>query len=147
MNYDLDVVVEFIMLAVPFIPAAFATYVVREREVKAKHQQFVSGVSIPAYWLSTFLFDVMSYQPTVWMIVILLSAFPNTDNLSGITRHQLAATIGLLELYGTSITGFSYLISFFFASPSSAQIGKISHMQPHNIHTLPQYIQIQYMLL
>ena len=43
------------MLAIPYVPAAFATFIVREREVKAKHQQLVSGVSIPAYWMSAWL--------------------------------------------------------------------------------------------
>ena len=43
------------MLAIPYVPAAFATFVVREREVKAKHQQLVSGISIPAYWIAAWL--------------------------------------------------------------------------------------------
>jgi len=124
-NYNIQVVVDFIMLAISFIPAAFSTYIVREREVKAKHQQFVSGVSIPAYWISTFLFDIISYQPTVWMIIILIAAFPNTKLLSGLKHHQLAAVIGLFQLFGTSITGFSYIVSIFFNSPSTAQIATI----------------------
>ena len=48
--------------------------------------QLVSGVSIPAYWLAAWLWDNLSYQLTVWMIVILVSAFPNTDQLSGAWR-------------------------------------------------------------
>ena len=31
-------------------------------QVKAKHQQLVSGVSIPAYWLATFVWDNITYQ-------------------------------------------------------------------------------------
>lgn len=30
-----------------YVPAAFAAFVVREREVNAKHQQTLSGVSLP----------------------------------------------------------------------------------------------------
>jgi hypothetical protein len=69
-SYNLDLVVTFIMLAAPCIPAAFATFVVRERETKSKQQQMVSGVSIPAYWLSTFLWDIISFQPTGKYILI-----------------------------------------------------------------------------
>jgi ATP-binding cassette subfamily A (ABC1) protein 3 len=54
-SYNVDLVATFLLLAIPYIPASFATYVVREREVKAKHQQMVSGVSIIAYWLSTWI--------------------------------------------------------------------------------------------
>lgn len=124
-NYNTDLVVTFILLAIPFIPAAFATYVVREREVKAKHQQVVSGISIPAYWMSTYIWDWVSYQPTVWMFIILIASFPNTDELAGITNHALGRTIGLLQLFGGAIAGFSYLTSFCFQTPSGAQIALI----------------------
>ena len=122
-NFNVNLVVIFILLAVPYVPAAFATFVVREREVKAKHQQLVSGVSIPAYWLAAWLWDNFSYQLTVWMIVILVSIFPNTQSLSGL--DTIGPTIGLLILFGTAVSGFTYLLSFFFSTPSGAQIAMI----------------------
>ena len=122
-NFNVNLVVIFILLAVPYVPAAFATFIVREREVKAKHQQLVSGVSIPAYWLAAFLWDNFSYQLTVWLIVILISIFPNTKSLSGL--DTIGPTIGLLILFGSAISGFTYLLSFCFSSPSGAQIGII----------------------
>jgi ATP-binding cassette, subfamily A (ABC1), member 3 len=122
-NFNVQLIVTFILLAVPYIPAAFATFIVREREVKAKHQQLVSGVSIPAYWLAAFLWDNISYQLTVWLIVILISAFPNTESLSG--TDTIGATIGLLILFGSAVSGFTYLLSFAFATPSGAQIAMI----------------------
>jgi hypothetical protein len=51
---------------------------VREKETRSKPQQMISGVSIPAYWISTFLWDNLSYQPTVWMLVIIVASFPKT---------------------------------------------------------------------
>jgi hypothetical protein len=45
----------FIMVVAPFVPAAFAAYIVREREVKAKQQQLVSGVGLNAYWIATWI--------------------------------------------------------------------------------------------
>lgn len=119
-NYQTGLVVTFIMLAVPYVPAAFATFLVREREVRAKHQQLVSGVSIPAYWLAAWFWDNASYQLTVWLIMLLLGAFPNTENLSG--AKAVGPTIGLLILFGSSVSGFTYLVSIPFTSPSSAQI-------------------------
>ena len=122
-NFNVNLVVIFILLAIPYVPAAFATFIVREREVKAKHQQLVSGVSIPAYWLAAFLWDNFSYQLTVWLIVILVSIFPNTKSLSGL--DTIGPTIGLLILFGSAISGFTYLLSFCFSTPSGAQIGII----------------------
>lgn len=122
-NFNVDLIVTFILLAAPFIPAAISTYIVREREVKTKHQQIVSGISIPAYWLSNWIFDFVSFIPTVIMIVILLCAFPDTELLTGPT--EIWATIMILLLFGTSISGFSYILSFVFDTPASAQIGML----------------------
>ena len=52
-SYNLEFVVIFVLLAVPWLAASYASYIVREREIKSKHQQLVSGVSIYAYWIST----------------------------------------------------------------------------------------------
>ena len=49
------------MMAYAFIPASFALFIVREREMKQKHQQNVSGLSLSAYWFSSFLWDFLSY--------------------------------------------------------------------------------------
>lgn len=81
----------------------------------------VSGVSIPAYWLSTFIWDNFSFQPTVWFLIILLTIFPNCETLG--SGGALGCTIGLLILYGSAISGFSYLLSFRFESSAGAQIG------------------------
>lgn len=54
-GYVLDTAMSFMILGLAMVPAAFSMNVVREREVKAKSQQMLSGVSISAYWISTFL--------------------------------------------------------------------------------------------
>ena len=42
------------------------------------------------------IWDFISYQPTLWVIIILIAIFPNTDLLSGIKSGALSKTIGLL---------------------------------------------------
>ena len=54
-SYNVDTVVFFILIAMAMVSAGFITFVVREREVKAKAQQMISGVSVVAYWLSTYI--------------------------------------------------------------------------------------------
>jgi len=123
-GFNLGILVDFLLLAAPCIPAAFATFVVRERETASKQQQMVSGVSIPAYWLSTFIWDMISYQPILWFWVILIVVFPKTEALG--TGDGLKCVIALFHLFGSAVAGFSYLISFMFMSSASAQIAILS---------------------
>ena len=125
-SYVISYIVDFILIAVVFVPAVFSAYVVREREVKAKHVQFVSGISVPGYWLSTWIWDVISYQITAWSIIFLVAVFPNTELLSG--KDAIGPLIGLMVLFGTSITGFCYMTSFLFKSPAGAQIANVGLM-------------------
>jgi ATP-binding cassette subfamily A (ABC1) protein 1 len=63
----------------------------------------------------------LSYQPTLWLIIILITAFPDTDLLSG-GNGELNATIALLILYGTAVAGFTYCVSFSLSTPTVAAI-------------------------
>jgi hypothetical protein len=52
-----------IMTAFAFVPAAVVAFPVMEAEAhhNSRHQQYISGVSIPAYWLSNYLWDLFVY--------------------------------------------------------------------------------------
>ena len=62
-----------IVLAWPFICGSFATFVVQERESKAKHLQTVAGVKPYSYWFSTWLWDSVNYQIPCWYESMFLS--------------------------------------------------------------------------
>jgi len=128
-NYNQDLAVTFITLALPFVPAAFITYIVREKEIKAKHQQMVSGVGVVAYWLSSFLWDNISFVVTIFLFVALVSGpvfGDDTPTLGGDGNgKELGVFIGLFFLFGLSMTGFTYLVSYIFRQPSMAQIAMI----------------------
>jgi ABC-type multidrug transport system ATPase subunit len=121
-SFDGFNIVIMIMLSFAFIPAAFALFVVRERETKAKHLQLVSGVSFFSYWLSTWLFDFASYQIPLWMTIAILKIFDAKALMDG---DAFGATVVLMELFGASVTGFTYLTSFMFAKHSMAQVATI----------------------
>merc|ERR1711871_1278666 len=127
-NYNVDLVVTFMLLAIPFVPASFITYIVREKEVKAKHQQMVSGVGVVAYWLSNFIWDNLSYSITVFLLVVLVTGpvfGDDTNQLGGggaDYSDELGAFFGMLFLFGSSMTGATYLLSYIFKQPSMAQI-------------------------
>ena len=130
-NFNVDLVVTFITLALPFVPAAFITYVVREKEVKSKQQQMVSGVGVIAYWISTFLWDNVSFLITTAIFTFFVAGpiFGENTNLLGgggkDFHSELSCFVSLLVLFGTSMTGFSYMCSYLFKQPSNAQIGMI----------------------
>eukprot|EP01038_Epipyxis_sp_PR26KG_P005748 gene5748-7937_t len=113
------VVALFCMIAFCFIPASFATFIVKEREVKAKHQQVISGVSIYAYWLSTYTWDIISYLPTAALVIAVMYAYDISSYTEGVGA---GATAGLIILFGPAIAAQTYLISFLFVSHSTAQI-------------------------
>lgn len=100
---------------------SFATFVVVERESKAKHLQTVAGVKPAAYWLSTLLWDTINYMFPAGITVILIYAF----KISAITTRDQGMIGGffvLLFLFGPAAAAFSYCASFMFKSPSLCNI-------------------------
>ncbi|OEU16083.1 hypothetical protein FRACYDRAFT_208005 [Fragilariopsis cylindrus CCMP1102] len=106
-----------IILSFPFISGAFATFVVEERQSKAKHLQTVAGVKPLAYWLSTWLWDIANYSIPCLIVIILMFAF-DVSNFTSTEDGVLGAVIALLVLFGPASASFSYCFSFMFSSPS-----------------------------
>ncbi len=112
------VTVLFIVISFSFIPASFAVFIVREREINAKHQQLISGVSMIAYWASTYLWDFINYLPPCIMSIVLIVAFDVRDLIDD---GALGAVVALFVLYGLSVAAFTYVLSYAFKSHSTAQ--------------------------
>jgi ATP-binding cassette, subfamily A (ABC1), member 3 len=108
---DAFVVALFINIAFCFIPASFAVFIVKEREVKAKHQQVISGVSIYAYWISAYLWDVVSYLPTAGCIIIVMYIYGIDAYITGPAASAFAV---LFLVYGPATAAFTYVFSFIF---------------------------------
>lgn len=110
-----------IVLSFPFIAGAFAVFVIDERQSKAKHLQTVAGVKPAAYWVSTFLWDIMNYQIPMWISVILFFAF-GVDILTTRDRGVLSGVLAIIFLYGPASASFAYCISFAFTSSSLCNV-------------------------
>eukprot|EP00522_Entomoneis_paludosa_P003197 CAMPEP_0172465378 /NCGR_PEP_ID=MMETSP1065-20121228/53328_1 /TAXON_ID=265537 /ORGANISM="Amphiprora paludosa, Strain CCMP125" /LENGTH=1924 /DNA_ID=CAMNT_0013221897 /DNA_START=90 /DNA_END=5865 /DNA_ORIENTATION=+ len=106
-----------VVLSFPFIGGAYASFVVSERESKAKHLQTVAGVKPTAYWFSTFLWDTLNYQFPCWITIALMYAFDITV-LTTSNRNANSGVIVVLLLYGPAAASFSYCVSFMFKSPA-----------------------------
>mmetsp|Transcript_10049 Transcript_10049/g.22007 ORF Transcript_10049/g.22007 Transcript_10049/m.22007 type:complete len:1232 (-) Transcript_10049:333-4028(-) len=106
-----------VVLSFPFIGGAYASFVVAERESKAKHLQTVAGVKPTAYWVATFLWDTMNYQFPCWITIILMFSF-DISVLTTTRRSAASGVMMLLLFYGPAAASFSYCVSFMFKSPA-----------------------------
>lgn len=111
----------YLVLSFPFITGTFATFIVQERMSKAKHLQTVAGVTPSAYWLSSYLWDILNYQFPLWIIVIMMYAFDIEAFITS-ERSVNSGTILLLFFFGPAAAGFTYILTFLFKSPSSANM-------------------------
>jgi len=87
-------VATIIVLAFAFIPASYARFVVAERQTKAKHQQLVSGVEGPAYWFSTYCWDLCNYLVPMVFSTIIILAF-NNPSFVGVNLGTLMCCVVL----------------------------------------------------
>uniref|UniRef100_A0A8C0SFT8 ABC transporter domain-containing protein n=1 Tax=Canis lupus familiaris TaxID=9615 RepID=A0A8C0SFT8_CANLF len=99
--------------------SSFCLLTVTERITKAKHIQFVSGVSATNFWLSALLWDFLIFfiACCLLMMVFLLSG------LDALTKnYRFLDTLFIFMLFGWAVIPFTYLISFLFSSHTSAYI-------------------------
>ncbi|KAM7379618.1 hypothetical protein PAMP_005160 [Pampus punctatissimus] len=108
-----------VIFAMSFIPASFVLYLIQERVTKAKHLQFVSGVSPLVYWVANFFWDMINYFISTAMVVGIFMAF---DKKCYTSPSNLPALIALLLLYGWSVTPMMYPMSYIFNVPSTAYV-------------------------
>eukprot|EP00742_Colponemidia_sp_Colp-10_P005314 GILJ01005677.1.p1 GENE.GILJ01005677.1~~GILJ01005677.1.p1 ORF type:complete len:1586 (+),score=373.31 GILJ01005677.1:210-4760(+) len=109
----------FILIPFTFIPSTYVAFIVRERECKSKHLQFVSGASYIAYWLANFVFDLVSYLVTVGIAFIVFAIFDQQWTIG--SADAGFGTFFLFLFYGLSAIGCAYLVSFLFDNHSTAQ--------------------------
>ncbi|KAF6122828.1 hypothetical protein HJG60_000031 [Phyllostomus discolor] len=92
---------------------------VTERVSKAKHIQFVSGVSVFAYWISALLWDLIIFFITC---CLLLGVFKFCQLDIYLTDYHFLDTMLIFMLYGWSAIPLMYLLSFLFSKSTSAYI-------------------------
>ncbi|KAL2089373.1 hypothetical protein ACEWY4_014061 [Coilia grayii] len=108
-----------VIFAMSFIPASFVLYLIQERVTKAKHLQFVSGVSPLVYWVANFFWDMLNYSMSTAMVVAIFVGF---DKKCYTSPSNLPALVALLLLYGWSVTPMMYPMSYLFRVPSTAYV-------------------------
>ncbi|XP_011916737.1 PREDICTED: ATP-binding cassette sub-family A member 3-like isoform X5 [Cercocebus atys] len=97
----------------------FCLLTVTERTTKAKHIQFVSGVSVIVYWLSALLCDFIIFFASCCLVMGVIK-YHKLDIY--VTDYHILETMLIFTLYGWSAIPFVYLISFVFSGSTSAYI-------------------------
>eukprot|EP00038_Savillea_parva_P006028 m.161240 g.161240 ORF g.161240 m.161240 type:complete len:1789 (+) comp12053_c0_seq1:172-5538(+) len=96
--------------------ASFIIFLVKEREAKAKHVQFVSGVDALSYWGCNLVYDFANYLVPICGVFILFAGF----NVEAYIGDQFQCTVTIFILYATSILPVVYCASYLFKNPSIA---------------------------
>lgn len=104
--------------------AAFSVFLIKERVSKAKHLQFLSGANGINFWSTTFLWDLIYYIVSVFLIFIVWTIFYHTDALKDnlqffLTDYRMGYTILLYVMYGFSQIPMTYLLAYLFSIPAS----------------------------
>ncbi|KAM4820229.1 ATP-binding cassette sub-family A member 17-like isoform 2-T3 [Thomomys bottae] len=106
-----------LLFGIAFLSSSFSILTVRERRIKSKQVQFVSGVCLTAFWFSALLWDLISFLiPTLLLLVVFLYY-----NEEAFTQNENAlAVVLMLMLYAWAIIPFIYLVSFSFDNAGNA---------------------------
>ena len=111
----------FLLLPFCYMPGTLTMFWVRERELRAKHVQFVSGVTPVQYWTACYLWDMASFSVVDALFIAVLTAYGNDEFIG--TPARCFATYLLVFAYGLAVVPLSYLLSSLFTSASAAQVG------------------------
>ncbi|OQS02783.1 ATP-binding Cassette (ABC) Superfamily [Thraustotheca clavata] len=117
----------FIVVAIAYFSVSIVPYLVAEKHPShnSKHQQFVSGANIPAFWLANLAWDIILYLVPCILALVAIQAFditPFTGNdCPTCASTPFSAIVVLFILCGFAVVGFSYILSFFCKEPAEAQ--------------------------
>ena len=101
-----------VSIALALIPCVMIQFIVNERELKLKHQQLISGMSLSGYWTSNMIFDILMAYVPIGLIILLTIIFDKN-------YHDVWT---LFLLYPLAIVPYTYVWSFLFTSDINAQI-------------------------
>ncbi|KAH9143316.1 hypothetical protein AeRB84_012675 [Aphanomyces euteiches] len=117
----------FVVIAFAYFTASIVPYLVNKKHPShnSKHQQLVSGVSLPAFWLANFAFDLVLYAiPCIFGLLAIyffdITPFTGRDCAS-CPSTPFAALIVVFVLFGFAIISFCYILSYLFVDAPSSQ--------------------------
>lgn len=105
-----------ISFAMAFVSSFYLLFYIRERVSKAKLLQFVSGLNVSTFWITSFIFDFVTYIITAFILIITLIAFQE-EGWS--TIKDLTPAFVTLMIFGFSMLPITFVSSLLFSIPST----------------------------
>lgn len=90
------------------VMALYILFYIKENACKAKLLQFVSGVQVWTFWISTIVCDLFIYLVSIALMCSILTAF---DNPGWSTGEDIARTFCLFAGFGFATLPFIYLFA------------------------------------
>lgn len=105
-----------ILFGISFLSATFSLFVIKERCTKSKHLQYISGVYPFNFWVSVYIWDIITF---LLISVCLIIAFVCFNIKPYFEDGNFAQVLLLFVLYSAAALPFTYLLSFLFKTPTS----------------------------
>uniref|UniRef100_V5I8B4 ATP-binding cassette sub-family A member 3 n=1 Tax=Anoplophora glabripennis TaxID=217634 RepID=V5I8B4_ANOGL len=99
-----------------FVASFYVLFVVRENISKSKHLQFVSGVKVLVFWLTSALCDMFTYIVTIIVVLLTLLAFQE-DGFK--TAEEIGIMFLIFFYFGWAFLPLMYISGYFFDVPST----------------------------
>ncbi|KAG1652005.1 ATP-binding cassette sub-family A member 3 [Nymphon striatum] len=85
-------VAQNLMFGVAFLSASFIVFLIKERAVRAKHLQVVSGVNLLTFWVTTFIWDFINYFIPCVIILMMFFVFNNEEYTVAVVQGMFPAS-------------------------------------------------------
>lgn len=108
-----------VLFGMAFMSTSFIIFLIKERSVGAKHLQVVSGVGPGAFWMSTFVWDLINYTIPVLCILVVFAGF-NTE--AYVNDGRLGIVFLIFMVYGWAVLPFVYLLHYLFKVPATGMV-------------------------
>lgn len=102
-----------IPFAMAFLSAFYVVFYIKERISKAKLLQFVSGLNVSVFWITSFLFDFTTYIISAVVVILILLTF---QEQGWRTASELFTAFMCLMIFGFAMLQLTYVLSMFFST-------------------------------
>ncbi|RLN51909.1 hypothetical protein BBJ28_00002199 [Nothophytophthora sp. Chile5] len=108
-----------VLLAFSYLPAAIVARLARDKSAlsNTKHQQFLAGMRVSAFWLANYAVDLLVYLASATILVIAVAAWDTSSWVKSTgdgAEAPMGATVTLFVLFGLAVCPFAYGVSFWF---------------------------------
>ncbi|XP_046544466.1 phospholipid-transporting ATPase ABCA3-like isoform X1 [Haliotis rubra] len=109
--------ISFVLIfGMAFLTSSFVHFLIKERQVGAKHLQVVSGVGPFVFWMSNFAWDFINYMIPCVGLLIVFAAFQSE---AYVEDGRLGIVFLIFVVYGWAVLPFMYTLQYLFKVPAS----------------------------